>query len=105
MNIEKPNFRYLLNRLDEVRTQSDLNIVKDEIESFLPLDQFEDEKGFDVSEDEKGFDVSVAIEDVKRDYIERALVKTSTLYEAADLLGLKSYQVLVNWMKKLGVSK
>jgi len=96
MNIEKPNFRYLLDRLDEVRTQSDLNRFKDEIESFLPLDQFEDEKGFDIS---------VAIDDVKRDYIERALVKTSTLYEAADLLGLKSYQVLVNWMKKLGVSK
>ena len=96
MDIERPNFRYLLDRLDEVRTQSDLDRIKDEIEEFLPLDQFEEERGFDVS---------VAIDDVKRDYIKRALEKTSTLYEAADLLGLKSYQVLANWMKKLEMQK
>jgi hypothetical protein len=94
---DKPTFRYLLDRLDEVRTQSDLDRIKDEVEGLLPLDRFEGE--------EKGFDVLGAIDDVKRDYIGRALKKAPTLYEAADLLGLKSYQVLVNWMKKLGVSK
>jgi len=93
---EKPTFRYLLDRLDEVRTQSDLENIKDEVEGFLPLDRFEEDKGFDVM---------TAIDEVKRGYVSRAVSKAPTLYEAADLLGLKSYQVLVNWMKKLGVSK
>ena len=93
---EKPTFRYLFDRLDEVRTQSDLESIKDEVEGFLPLDRFEDDKGFDVM---------TAIDEVKRDYVVRAVSKAPTLYEAADLLGLKSYQVLVNWMKKLGVKK
>jgi len=83
--------------LEEVKKQSDLDRIKEGVEGLLPLDSFEGE--------EKGFDVMGAIDDVKRDYISRALKKAPTLYEAADLLGLKSYQVLVNWMKKLGVSK
>ena len=94
--MEKPTFRYLLDRLDDVKTQSDLDNFKYEIETFLPLDRFEQPHDFDVNS---------AIFKVKRDYVERALVKSDTLYEASDLLGLKSYQVLVNWMKKLGVSK
>ena len=85
----------MLDRLDEVRTQSDLENIKDEVEGFLPLDRFEEDKGFDVM---------TAIDEVKRDYVSRAVRKAPTLYEAADLLGLKCYQVLVNWMKKLGVS-
>ena len=93
---DKPTFRYLLDSLDEVRTQSDLEDIKDEVEGFLPLDRFEEDKGFDVM---------TAVDEVKRDYVVRAVSKAPTLYEAADLLGLKSYQVLVNWMKKLGVSK
>jgi transcriptional regulator with GAF, ATPase, and Fis domain len=93
---DKPTFRYLLDRLDDVKTQSDLDRIKEEVEGLLPLDRFEESKDFDVM---------TAIDDVKRDYIDRALKKAPTLYEAADLLGLKSYQVLVNWMKKLGVSK
>ena len=93
---DKPTFRYLLDRLDDVKTQSDLDRIKEEVEGLLPLDRFEESKDFDVM---------TAIDDVKRDYVSRALEKAPTLYEAADLLGLKSYQVLVNWMKKLGVSK
>tara|TARA_B110000977_G_scaffold196368_1_gene276592 strand:- start:231 stop:518 length:288 start_codon:yes stop_codon:yes gene_type:complete len=93
---DKPTFRYLLDRLGDVKTQSDLEDVKCEIETFLPLDRFEQSQDFDVNS---------AIFNVKRDYVERALVKSDTLYEASELLGLKSYQVLVNWMKKLGVSK
>tara|TARA_R110001592_G_scaffold9498_1_gene50352 strand:+ start:402 stop:689 length:288 start_codon:yes stop_codon:yes gene_type:complete len=93
---DKPTFRYVLDRLGDVKTQSDLEDVKCEIETFLPLDRFEQSQDFDVNS---------AIFNVKRDYVERALVKSDTLYEASELLGLKSYQVLVNWMKKLGVSK
>jgi len=94
--MEKPTFRYLLDRLDGVKTQSDLENIKDEVEGFLPLDRFEESQDFDVTS---------AIFNMKRDYVERALIKTETLYEAADLLGLKSYQVLVNWMKKMGIKK
>ena len=94
--MEKPTFRYLLDRLGDVKTQSDLEDVKYEIEGFLPLDRFEETQDFDVNS---------AIFNVKRDYVKRALVKADTLYEASDLLGLKSYQVLVNWMKKLGIKK
>ena len=93
---DKPTFRYLLDRLGDVKTQSDLEDVKYEIEGFLPLDRFEETQDFDVNS---------AIFKVKRDYVERALVKSDTLYEASDLLGLKSYQDLVNWMKKLGIKK
>ena len=93
---DKPTFRYVLDRLGDVKTQSDLEDVKCEIETFLPLDRFEQSQDFDVNS---------AIFNVKRDYVERALVKSDTLYEASELLGLKSYQVLVNWMKKLGVNK
>ena len=92
----KPTFRYLLDRLGDVKTQSDLQIFKDEVEGFLPLDRFEENQDFDINS---------AITDVKRSYIERALDETDTLYEASELLGLKSYQVLVNWMKKLGLNK
>ena len=88
-------FSDILAKLDRVVTQSDLERVKDEIQGHLPLDQFEEEN----------FDVNSAIDDVKRDYIERALSKTDTLYEAAELLGLRSYQVMVNWMKKLGLDR
>jgi len=94
--MDKPTFRYLLDRLDEVKTQSDLDDVKHEVEGFLPLDRFEESQDFDVNS---------AIFNVKRSYIERALDKTDTLYEASELLGLKSYQVLVNWMKKMGMSR
>lgn len=94
--MEKPTFRYLLDRLGDVKTQSDLDNFKYEIETFLPLDRFEQPHDFDVNS---------AIFNLKCDYVERALDETNTLYEASELLGLKSYQVLVNWMKKLGIKK
>jgi hypothetical protein len=43
----KPTFRYLLDRLGDVKTQSDLEDVKYEIEGFLPLDRFEETQDFD----------------------------------------------------------
>ncbi len=92
------DINYVVERLEDVKTQTDLNEFVDELKSVR------------VSYDDQvarmpDYDVYAAIDDVKRDYINRALKKAPTLYEAADLLGLKSYQVLVNWMKKLGVKK
>ena len=51
------------------------------------------------------FDVQTAINEVKRDYVLRALSRTKNVSEAAKLLGLKNYQTLQNWMDKLGVSR
>ena len=89
---QRPTFRHILERLKDIKTQSDLESLKDEVQGYLPLDQFEED-----------FDVQFAIENIKRDYISRAISNSKTLYEAADLLGLKSYQVLVNWMKRLDI--
>lgn len=90
--MEKPTFRYILDRLNEIKTQSDLEALKSDVEDYLPLDKFEED-----------FDVNTAVDNLKRDYVNRALNKVPTLHEAADLLGLKSYQVLVNWIKRLDI--
>jgi len=91
---ERPTFRYLLDRLEGVTTQSDLSDLRDEFQGYLPLDQYEE-----------SYDVNSALDDVKRDYIRRAIDKSKNLKNAANLLGLKSYQVLQNWMYKLDIEK
>jgi len=91
---DRPTFRYLLDRLGEVKTQPDLEDLKDEFQGYLPLDQYEE-----------SYDVNSALDDVKRDYIRRAIDKSKNLKNAANLLGLKSYQVLQNWMYKLDIEK
>jgi len=91
---DRPTFRYLLDRLEEVTTQSDLSDLRDEFQGYLPLDQYEE-----------SYDVNSALDDVKRDYIRRAIDKSKNLKNAANLLGLKSYQVLQNWMYKLDIEK
>jgi len=91
---DRPTFRYLLDRLGEVKTQPDLEDFKDEVQGYLPLDQYEE-----------SYDVNSALDDVKRDYIRRAIDKSKNLKNAANLLGLKSYQVLQNWMYKLDIEK
>ena len=55
--LERPTFRYILDQLEEVKTESDLNYVKNEVKKYLPLDQYEE-----------NFDVNSAIDNVKRDY-------------------------------------
>ena len=90
--MERPTFRYILDRLNDIKTQSDLEALKSDFEDYLPLDKFEED-----------FNVTAAVDNLKRDYISRAISNSKTLYEAADLLGLKSYQVLVNWMKRLDI--
>ena len=91
---DRPTFRYWLDRLGEVKTQPDLEDLKDEVQGYLPLDQYEE-----------SYDVNSALDDVKRDYIRRAIDKSKNLKNAANLLGLKSYQVLQNWMYKLDIEK
>jgi len=50
-----------------------------------------------------GFKINEVLDEVARHYLERAREEASTRKEAADLLGLKSHQVLGNWIKNLKV--
>lgn len=53
----------------------------------------------------QGIDIKEVIADVSREYIQRALEFTAgNKTQAAQLLGLKNYQTLNNWMEKYGVS-
>ena len=52
----------------------------------------------------KSFKIEELIDDIKRHYIERALIQSQRKKtEAAELLGIGSYQVLSGWMKKLDI--
>jgi hypothetical protein len=60
--MERPTFRYILDRLNGIKTQSDLEALKSDVEGYLPLDKFEED-----------FDVNAAVDNLKRDYVNRAL--------------------------------
>ena len=49
------------------------------------------------------FDVLRAIHTMKQRYIRRALAKSKNVTLASKLLGLNNYQILQNWMRKLGI--
>jgi transcriptional regulator with PAS, ATPase and Fis domain len=52
----------------------------------------------------EGFDLQELMSTVARHYLERALDKTSrNRTKAAEMLGLRSYQTLNNWLKKYGL--
>jgi transcriptional regulator with PAS, ATPase and Fis domain len=62
----------------------------------------EDVLGRDISQ---GIDINEIIRDVSVHYIERALTESSgRKTKAAELLSLKNYQTLNNWMEKYKVS-
>ena len=89
--------KYILRKLDVIKTETDLNNLKDELNSFPP-------KGGDapcVIPEQDDFDIYGAIDEVKRSYIRRALDQTENYAEASKLLGLKNYQTLMNWIKRL----
>jgi len=59
--------------------------------------------GKDISQ---GVDIIEIIRDVSVHYIERALIESSgSKTKAAELLSLKNYQTLNNWMEKYGISQ
>lgn len=52
----------------------------------------------------QGIDINDIISDVYRHYVERALsASNGSKSKAAELLGLKNYQTLSNWMEKYGI--
>lgn len=91
------NIWYVLERLEDVRTQKDLDEFMQELRKAAI--SYEESVG----RLEEDFDVFEAIKDVKYDYIVRALHKTGDNYtRAAELLGIPNRQTLKNWMEKLG---
>ena len=88
---------YVLERLEDVRTQTDLDEFMQELRNVVIA--YEKSIG-NVIED---FDIHAALKDVKVDYIERALRKSGNNYtRAAEILGMSNRQTLKNWAKELG---
>ena len=88
---------YVLERLEDVRTQTDLDDFMKELREVV-ID-YEKSIG-NITED---FDIHAALKDVKVDYIERALRKSGNNYtRAAEILGMSNRQTLKNWVKELG---
>jgi len=88
---------YVLERLEDVRTQTDLDEFMKELREVV-ID-YEKSIG-NITED---FDIHAALKDVKVDYIERALRKSGNNYtRAAEILGMSNRQTLKNWAKDLG---
>lgn len=55
---------------------------------------------------DKNFNIQNVIDDVVRQYIEKALKQTGgNRTKAAEILGLSNYQTLNNWIKKYGISE
>jgi len=99
---------YMIDRLNDIRTESDLMGVIDELQHNIRVNDDWRDANPNISDehdaiDPDDFDVQGAIDNVKRNYIERAMTRSKNVTEAAKLLGLKNYQTLQNWMEKLGV--
>ena len=99
---------YMVDRLNRVVTESDLMGVIDELRENIKINEewrAANPRISPLSFEPDDFDVRAAIDDVKRNYIRRALAQCDSASGAARLLGLGSYQPLQNWMDKLGVEK
>tara|TARA_R100001480_G_scaffold142250_3_gene139720 strand:- start:457 stop:831 length:375 start_codon:yes stop_codon:yes gene_type:complete len=103
---------YTLERLGGIKTQTDLQDFMEEIRYNISVNDEHRELNPDGDmpdgsfvDDPDDFDMNAALDRVKRYYIERALTKTKTFVEAAELLGFANYQTMQNWMDKLGMEK
>jgi hypothetical protein len=104
---------YTLDRLDDIKTQTDLDRFKEEIKYNIRVNEKWRDNNSNypympdgsVVDDPDDFDVYSAIDNVKRNYIERALTRSGNVGEASKLLGIRNYQTLQNWMEKLGMDK
>ena len=99
---------YTLERLGGIKTETDLREFMEEIRHNIGVNDEWREANPDGDmpdgsfvDDPDDFDMNAALDKVKRNYIERALTKTKTLSEAADLLGFSNYQTLQNWIDRL----
>ena len=98
---------YTLERLSDIKTETDLNEFKKEIKHNLGVNEQwrKDNPAYLDLLAKDDFDVLRAIRTTKEKYVRRALDKSDNIGSAAKLLGLKNYQTLQNWMKDLEISK
>jgi len=98
---------YTLEKLDNIKTETDLNNFKEDIKEKLAYNEqwrIDNPAYLDLLAKEE-FDVKRAVKTTKEKYVRRALDKSDNIGSAAKLLGLKNYQTLQNWMKDLEISK
>jgi len=98
---------HVLERLGEIKTETDLNNFKEDIKEKLAYNEqwrIDNPAYLDLLAKDD-FDVMRAIRTTKDKYVRRALDKSDNIGSAAKLLGLKNYQTLQNWMKDLEISK
>ena len=96
---------YTLERLSDIKTETDLNKFKDEIKHNLGVNEQwrRDNPAYLDLLATEDFDVLRAVRTTKDKYIRRALNKSKNVSSASKLLGLKNYQTLQNWMRELGI--
>lgn len=85
---------YVVERLEGIKTQRDVDEFIEELRN-VRVDY--DKNVARVAD----YDVYSALDDVKRDYISRAMATAGSYTKAAKLLGLKNRQTLTNWVKGL----
>ncbi len=96
---------YTLERLSDIKTETDLNEFKKEIKHNLGVNEQwrRDNPAYLDLLATEDFDVLRAVRTTKDKYIRRALDKSKNVSSASKLLGLKNYQTLQNWMRELGI--
>jgi hypothetical protein len=96
---------YTLERLSDIKTETDLKEFKDEIKHNLGVNEQwrRDNPAYLELLATEDFDVLRAVRTTKDKYIRRALEKSKNVSSASKLLGLKNYQTLQNWMRELGI--
>ena len=99
---------YVVDRLNGIVTGTDLLSFIDEVRHNIEVN--EDWRRSNppslpeqVSVNPEDFDVFTAVDNIKRDYVERALARSKNVSSAAKLLGLKNYQTLQNWINRLEI--
>ena len=99
------NVRELLNTLRRAAIWSEGTTIgsKDIREALLPVPAGNDRQALNRPIGE-GFDLAGLLSRVARHYLTRAIEQAGgNKTQAADILGLPSYQTLTNWLKKYGV--
>ncbi len=100
------NVRELMNTLLRAAIWSDEPSIsrEDVLEALLPMVEIQSEKTILNSSLDQGIELTGIMGEVAGHYIHKALKETGgNKTRAANLLGLKNYQTLNNWMEKYGV--
>lgn len=98
------NVRELYGSLLRASLWSDTDMITEEDMQDALLERTEVKSGMSLPEIGKGIDIIGVLDEVKQEYIHKALDQTGgNKKKAAGILGLSNYQTLTNWMDKLGL--